>query len=118
MDIVAELRRLGQTARWSWQGVTATWAREKSFRQWCLVNLASAALALVLPLTPGERGLILALGLLVLVAELVNTAIEEAVDYISEDRDPRAGRAKDAGSAAVALTAIAGGVAWLVILIG
>jgi diacylglycerol kinase (ATP) len=118
MDLKAELRRIGNTARWSWQGVAATWSREKSFRQWAGVNVASAALAFALPLTPGERGLILALGLLVLVAELVNTAIEETVDYISEDRDPRAGRAKDAGSAAVAVTAIAGGVAWLVILIG
>ena len=69
-------------------------------------------------LTPAERGLILALGLLILVAELFNTAIEEAIDYISTDQDPRAGRAKDCGSAAVALTAIAGGVAWLVILLG
>jgi diacylglycerol kinase (ATP) len=118
MDLMAELRRIGKTATWSWQGISQTWTREKSFRQWVGVNLASAVLAFVLPLTPGERGLILALGLLVLVAELVNTAIEEAVDYISEEHDPRAGRAKDAGSAAVALTAIAGGVAWLVILIG
>jgi diacylglycerol kinase (ATP) len=40
------------------------------------------------------------------------------VDYISEEHDPRAGRAKDAGSAAVAVAAIACGVAWLVILVG
>jgi diacylglycerol kinase (ATP) len=52
------------------------------------------------------------------VMELVNTAIEETVDYISEAQDPRAGRAKDAGSAAVAVTAIAAGVAWGVILVG
>jgi diacylglycerol kinase (ATP) len=118
MDPMSELRRFGNTVRWSWQGVRATWAREKSFRQWALVNAGSAALAFLLPLTPAERALILALGLLVLVAELLNTAIEEAVDYISETEDPRAGRAKDAGSAAVAVSAIAGGLAWLVILIG
>jgi diacylglycerol kinase (ATP) len=118
MDIGAEIRRIGNTARWSWQGVHSAWQREKSFRQWVVVNLLSAALAFALPLTPGERALILSLGLLVLVMELVNTAIEETVDYISEAHDPRAGRAKDAGSAAVAVTAIAGGVAWLVILIG
>ena len=62
--------------------------------------------------------LIVALGVLILAAELMNTAIEETVDYISTDHDPRAGRAKDAGSAAVAVTAIAGGLAWLVILLG
>jgi diacylglycerol kinase (ATP) len=114
----SELSRLGNTCRWSWQGVRSAWEREKSFRQWVIVNLLSAALAFVLSLTPGERALILSLGLLVLVMELVNTAIEETVDYISDAHDPRAGRAKDAGSAAVAVAAIAGGVAWLVLLVG
>lgn len=114
----AEVRRIGNTTRWSWEGWCAAWATEKSLRQWVGVNLVSATLALLLDLTPGERALILALGLLILVAELINSAIEEVVDYISTDRDPRAKRAKDIGSAVVALTAITGGVAWAVILIG
>lgn len=116
--LMQELRRLRNTALWSWQGVRSAWLREKSFRQWTIVNVLSAALAFSLPLTPAERALILSLGLMVLVMELINTAIEETIDYISEAHDPRAGRAKDAGSAAVAVTAIAGGVAWLVILVG
>ncbi len=118
MQLMDELRRLQNTARWSWQGWTSAWLREKSLRQWAMLNVASAILAFVIDLTPGERALILSLGLLILVMELMNTAIEETVDYISEAQDPRAGRAKDCGSAAVAVTAIAGGVAWLVILIG
>jgi diacylglycerol kinase (ATP) len=118
MQLKDELRRLQNTARWSWQGWASAWVREKSLRQWAIVNLGSAALAFMLDLTAGERALILALGLMVLVMELVNTAIEETVDYISEAHDPRAGRAKDAGSAAVAVAAIAGGVAWVVILLG
>jgi diacylglycerol kinase (ATP) len=69
-------------------------------------------------MTAGERALILALGLLILAAEVMNTALEEVVDYLSTDRDPRAKKAKDCGSAAVALTALAGGIAWLVVLIG
>lgn len=114
----AELRRLGNTCLWSWAGWRAAWASEKSLRQWSLANLASAALAFGLDLTPGERAVILGLGLMVLAMELMNTAIEEVVDYISDRRDPRAGKAKDCGSAAVALAAIAAGVAWLVILLG
>lgn len=114
----AEIRRLGNTASWSWDGWCAAWATEKSLRQWVAVNIVSVTLALVLDLTAGERALILALGLLILVAELINSAIEEVVDYISTERDPRAKRAKDIGSAVVAVTAIAGGVAWAVILIG
>lgn len=73
---------------------------------------------MVLDLSTVERGLILALGMLVLAAELMNTGLEEAIDYISKSEDPRAKKAKDCGSAAVALTALAGGVAWVVILIG
>ena len=113
-----EVARIGKTARWSWQGWCAAWATEKSLRQWTAVNLLSAALAMVVDLTGGERALILALGLLVLAAELINTALEEVVDYISVDPHPRAGKIKDCGSAVVAMTAIAGGVAWLAVLIG
>lgn len=114
----AEIARIGNTARWSWQGWRSAWASEKSLRQWTFVNLLSAVLAMVLDLTGAERGLILALGLLILAAELLNTALEEAVDYISTAQDPRAGKIKDCGSAVVAVTAIAGGVAWLAILFG
>ena len=65
-----------------------------------------------------QRALILALGLVILAAELLNTAIEEIVDHISPGHHPFAKKAKDCGSAGVALAALAGGVAWLVILIG
>jgi diacylglycerol kinase (ATP) len=116
--LTAEIMRIGNTARWSWQGWCAAWASEKSIRQWTVVNILSALLAFGLDLTGGERGLILALGLLVLAAELINTALEETVNYISTDRHPLAGKIKDCGSAVVAVTAIAGGVAWLAILIG
>lgn len=115
--VLDELRRLGRTSAWSWNGFRAAWATEKSLRQWVLANLLSAALAFALDLTAGERALILALGLLVLAAELFNSAIEATVDLVSPDRHPLAGKAKDCGSAAVALTALAGGVAWAAILL-
>lgn len=114
--IKAEARRIANTTIWSWQGWTAAWATEKSLRQWALVNVLSAAAALVLDLTTAERALILALGLLILAAELANTAIEEIVDHIIREQHPTAKKAKDCGSALVAVTAIAGGVAWIVIL--
>ena len=113
-----EARRLANTVIWSWDGWVAAWATEKALRQWTAVNVLSAVLAFSLYLSLAERGLILALGLLVLAAEMMNTGLEEVADYISKVDDPRAKNAKDCGSAAVALTAIAGGVAWLVILIG
>lgn len=110
--------RLKLRIRWSLNGWNATWRSEHSFRSWVWANAISALLAFVLPLGAGERGLILALGILVLAAELFNTAIEDVVDYISEDHHHLAGRAKDAGSAAVAVTAIAAGVAWVALLVG
>lgn len=116
--LTAEARRLANTVIWSWAGFRAAWSSEKTLRQWTLVNVVSATLALTLDLATAERALILALGLLILAAEVMNTAIEEVVDYISTDIDPRAKKAKDCGSAAVALTAIAGGVAWAVVLLG
>lgn len=112
------LRRLKLRCLWSWAGVAATWRSEHSFRSWVRANLVSAILALIVPMSPAERALILALGILILAAELLNTAIEDAVDYISTEDHPLAKRAKDAGSAGVAVAAIAAGVAWVVILIG
>jgi len=72
----------------------------------------------VLDLSGGEQAVILALGMVLLAAELINSAIERTVDYISEDIHPLAKAAKDAGSAAVAVTALGGGMAWLAILFG
>jgi diacylglycerol kinase (ATP) len=118
MDIRAELVRFGNTARWSWDGWSAAWEREKSLRQWALANAVSAAAALLVDLDGAERGLILGLGVLILAAELMNTAVEEVVDDVSESIRDRARRAKDCGSAAVAVTAIAAGLAWVCVLAG
>jgi diacylglycerol kinase (ATP) len=114
----AEGRRFANTVIWSLAGWAAAWASEKSLRQWTCVNAVSVVLALVLDLTTAERALILALGMVLLATELMDTAVEEVVDVILPDPDPRAKKAKDCGSAAVALAALAGGVAWGVILLG
>ena len=53
--LLAEIRRIGNTATWSWEGWVSAWAREKSLRQWAVVNVASIALAMVVEMTPGER---------------------------------------------------------------
>ncbi|WP_323034629.1 diacylglycerol kinase [Pararhodobacter sp.] len=116
--LTAEARRFGKTCVWSWQGFAAAWASEKTLRQWTLANVISAGFVFWLPLSPAERALILALGILILAVELANTAIEVVVDYISMEQHPMAGKAKDCGSAAVALTALAAGVAWAVVLWG
>ncbi len=111
------ITRTIERTRWSLAGFVHCWKEEYSFRIWGYCNLVSAALVFILPLTGGERAVILALGLLVMVVELINTAVERAVDHTSTAHHPLAGQAKDTASAAVMLTAVATGVAWGVALI-
>ncbi|AGI66729.1 putative diacylglycerol kinase family protein [Octadecabacter antarcticus 307] len=109
--------RLKLRTIWSCDGIRDTWLTERSFRQWVWANIVSGGLGFVL-LDGGERALILVLGLMVLVVELLNTAVERTVDLVSLDRSDLAKQAKDAASGAVMLSAIAVGVAWVVVLVG
>lgn len=113
-----EWERFKLRCKWSWEGWLYCWRYEHSLFQWIWANVASASLAFILDLSGAERALILALGILVLAAELMNTAVEKAVDHTSQEQNPLAKAAKDCASGAVAITAIAAGVAWLAILIG
>ena len=84
------------------------------------VELAACAALLPLGLWLGgtgvERALLVSSVLIVLCAELVNTALEAAVDRISLEIHPLARRAKDIGSAAVMLALVNAGVVWLLVL--
>ncbi|MBR2656605.1 MAG: diacylglycerol kinase [Loktanella sp.] len=113
-----QIMRVRQRAIWSWDGFLHVWRTERSMAQWVVMNVVFAVLAFVLPLSAGERGMLLMGGILVLAAECMNTAIERVVDDISPDRRDAARYAKDCGSAAVAVTGIAVGVAWLCVIIG
>lgn len=115
-DEMGFFTRLKWRCVWSWAGLRDAWAAEHSFRSWVWANLVSGALALWL-LEGAELALILALGVLVLAVELINTAIERAVDLVSLERSDLARQAKDAGSAGVAVAAVAVGVAWVVVLL-
>lgn len=114
--IQEQAQRVWQRTVWSWDGVKHVWQTEGSLKQWIVANIISAGLALALPLSAAETALICAGGVLVLAAECMNTAIERVVDDIGTDIRPAAKQAKDTASAAVAITAIAVGVAWAVIL--
>jgi diacylglycerol kinase (ATP) len=113
-----QLSRVKDRAIWSWEGFVHVFRTEGSLHQWLWANAASAILAFLLPLSAGERGMILMGGIMVLAAECMNTAIERVVDDISDAKRPRAKQAKDAGSACVAVTAVAVGVAWVCVISG
>lgn len=116
-DDMGFTERLKLRCIWSWNGVANAWISEHSFRSWVWANVVSGGLAFWL-LDGAELALILALGVLVLAAELLNTAIERVVDLVSLEKSELAKQAKDAGSAGVAVTAVAVGVAWVVVLVG
>ena len=69
-------------------------------------------------MSAAERALIIGFGLMILVAELLNTGIEAAIDRIGEERHPLSKKAKDCGCAAVALAAIVAGLMWVIVLVG
>jgi len=110
------LRSVFNAARNSLAGVAAAARNEGSFQ----VELAACAALLPLGLWLGgtgvERALLVSSVLIVLCAELVNTALEAAVDRISLQIHPLARRAKDIGSAAVMLALVNAGVVWLLVL--
>ena len=83
-----------------------------------LLALILVPTALVLPRTGFEKALLVGSVLLVLIVELVNSAIEATVDRISLEQHPLSGRAKDIGSAAVALSLLNAGAIWLLVLLG
>ena len=110
------LRSVFNAARNSLAGVAAAARNEGSFQ----IELAACAALLPLGLWLGgtgvERALLVSSVLIVLCAELVNTALEAAVDRISLQIHPLARRAKDIGSAAVMLALVNAGVVWLLVL--
>ena len=110
------LRRLMNATRYSIDGFAAAWRHEAAFRQELLLAAGMAPVAIVLPLAAVEKVLLIGSLLLVLLVELLNTAIEVAVDRDSVRIDPLGKRAKDYGSAAVTIVLLIAGMTWVTIL--
>ena len=110
------LQSILNAARNSLAGVAAAARNEGSFQVELAACLVLLPLGLWLGGTGVERALLVSSVLIVLCAELVNTALEAAVDRISLEMHPLAKRAKDIGSAAVMLALVNAGVVWLLVL--
>ena len=113
-----QILRVKQRAIWSWAGFSHVYKTEGSLSQWLTANAVFGILAFALPLSAGERGILLMGGIIILAAECMNTAIERVVDDISTEQRDAAMQAKDCGSAAVAVTAVGVGVAWVCVIVG
>ena len=110
------LRRVWNAFHYSRAGLHAAYRHEDAFRQEVLLALALVPLAIWLGEGAVERALLIGCVLLVLIVELINSAIEATVDRISLDRHPLAKRAKDIGSAAVMIALLNAVLVWALVL--
>jgi diacylglycerol kinase (ATP) len=111
------LQRVLNATRYSLEGLAAAARHEDAFRQELMIFALAAPVALWLGRTGLERALLIGVLFLVLIVELLNSAIEAAVDRISFENHRLAKRAKDIGSAAVMLSIVNAVVVWLLILL-
>ena len=105
--------RLWNTFLYSLAGIRAAWKDEPAFRLEVVIALLMAPLAFVIGDNAMERALLIGTLLLVLMVELINSAIEATIDRIGEEQHPLSKKAKDCGSAAVLFSALIAGVVWL-----
>lgn len=96
----------------SLRGLRVTWRSEAAFRQETLLALVLVPAIWLLVPAPLWRALLLVTLGLVFVVELLNTAVEAAIDRIGPERHPLSGKAKDAGSAAVTVSLLLHGAVW------
>jgi diacylglycerol kinase (ATP) len=111
------LQRLINATRYSLEGLGAAVRYEDAFRMELAAFVIAVPIGLWLGRTGVERALLIGCLFLVLIVELLNSAIEAAVDRISFENHRLAKRAKDIGSAAVMLSIVNAVVVWLLILL-
>ncbi|MBE3876677.1 diacylglycerol kinase [Vibrio parahaemolyticus] len=95
------IRRVMDATGYSIKGLKAAWTHEAAFRQELVLTVVLSISAFFLPVTTLERVLMISSLLVILIVELINSAVEAVVDRVSDDWHELSGRAKDIGSAAV-----------------
>lgn len=111
------LRRVWNAFNYSLAGLKAAYLCEDAFRQEVWLAVLLIPLALWLPVPGVGRALMIASVLLVLIVELINSAIEAVVDRVSLENHRLAKRAKDIGSAAVLITLLMVIIVWTCVLL-
>ncbi len=94
-------------------GLRAAASSEAAFRQELFLFALSIPLAILIATDNWMRLFLIMMVVAIMVVELLNTAIEKLADRVTLDHDPVIGRVKDMGSAAVGLTLLMAGAAWL-----
>lgn len=110
------VKRIVAALFYSIDGFRSAWNNEHAFRQELVLVVLGAIAALALPVSAFEKLMMIVSLLLILVVELINSAIEAVVDRVSLERHSLSKNAKDFGSAAVLLTFLIAVATWAVIL--
>jgi diacylglycerol kinase (ATP) len=113
---IAAVQRLLKATLNSWNGLRAATRSELAFRQEIAVLIIALPLAFVIGIDAWRRLALIGVLLLLLVVELLNTALEKLCDHVTPDTHPVIRRVKDIGSAAVGLCIVLAGLVWLVAL--
>ncbi|MEQ1557542.1 MAG: diacylglycerol kinase [Methyloglobulus sp.] len=111
------LKRILNACVFSYYGYKATWEHEEAFRQEVMLFVVTTPLALWLGNTTVEKLLLVGSMVLVLLVELLNSAVEAVVDRVGLEHHELSGRAKDIGSAAVNLSLVWAAITWISILL-
>ena len=106
------IRRIIRATRFSAQGFGHAWQHEAAFRQEIGLTVVLMPLAIWLGRTGFERFMLIICCVFVLIVELLNSAIEAAIDRFGEEHHELSGRAKDLGSAAVFLSLVVVAATW------
>lgn len=112
----ATLARVFRAAGYSMKGLKAAYLHEAAFRQEVWMACVLIPIGLYLGNSGVEKALLAGSVLLILVAELLNSAVESVVDRIGSEFHELSGRAKDIGSAAVFMAMVLAGLTWLLVL--
>ncbi|NOZ13228.1 MAG: diacylglycerol kinase [Acidobacteria bacterium] len=112
MKAARGIRHIVDATRFSIKGIAATAKTEAAFRQELILAVVLIPLSCFLPVAPVNRILMIASLLLILLTELLNSAIESIVDMVSPEYHELAGKAKDCGSAAVMFSLFIAGLVW------
>ena len=112
------LARLWRAAYFSLSGLRAAFRTQAAFRLELLLLLFVVSAAWLLAKNAIERTLLIGSWMLVIVVEILNSAIEAVVDRIGVERNELSGRAKDLGSAAVFCAVVLAVTVWTLILAG
>ena len=110
-------RRIFSAFFYSIDGFRAAWKNEHAFRQELVLVVVGIVTALFLPVSGFEKLMMVAVLLLILIIELLNSAIEAVVDRVSLERHSLSKNAKDFGSAAVLLSLLIAVATWSVVLV-